>query len=93
MKIGIEHKKEKCPRCGSMKILTLGWDQMCCVCDWDNSRLLVNLGQLDNPFEAVKQQFGNGVGFEIAADDEIEKQIDDEVATQILMDLPSRRIA
>lgn len=93
MKIGIEHKKEKCPRCGSKKILTLGWDQMCCVCDWDNSRLLVNLGQLDNPFEAVKQQFGHCAGFETVSNNEIEKQTDDEIAKQVLTDIPSRRIA
>ena len=93
MKIGIEHKREKCPRCGSKQILTFGWDQLCCVCAWDNSRLLVNLGQLDNPFEAVKQQFGNDVGFEIADGDEIEKQSEAEVAKQILTDMPSRWIA
>ncbi|MBN8542380.1 MAG: hypothetical protein J0L82_18460 [Deltaproteobacteria bacterium] len=90
MKIGLEHKKEKCPRCGSKEILTIGWDQMCCACDWDNSRMLVNLGQLDNLSVAAAQQFGNCVGFETAS--KVEKQ-NDEVAKQILTDMPSRRIA
>lgn len=63
MKIGAEHKKGKCPKCGSKEILTLGLDQMCCDCDWDNSRLLVELGQLDNIFEAIRQQFGDDVDF------------------------------
>ena len=63
MKIGTEHKKEKCPKCGSKEILTLGMDQMCCDCDWDNSHWLVELGQLDNIFEAIHQQFGSDVDF------------------------------
>ena len=64
MRIEQKYKKEKCPKCGSKKILTLGFDQMCCECDWDNSFLLVQLGQLDDPVLAVKQQFSGKGGFE-----------------------------
>ncbi|MBK9324486.1 MAG: hypothetical protein IPM97_16320 [Bdellovibrionaceae bacterium] len=90
MKIGTEHKKEKCPKCGSKEILTLGMDQMCCDCDWDNSHWLVDLGQLDNIFEAVRQQFGNDVDFD--ARHENENTIDLECVGE---DMPSntQRIA
>jgi len=47
----------KCPDCGSKEILTLGLDQMCCDCDWDNSSLLVELGQMDNLKQAYRQHF------------------------------------
>lgn len=70
MKIGTEHKKEKCPKCGSKEILTLGMDQMCCDCDWDNSRWLVELGQLDNIFEAIHQQFDSDVDFTVNHENE-----------------------
>lgn len=64
MKISKKHMKEKCPKCGSKEILSLGLDQMCCDCDWDNSLMLVQLGQLDDPFEAVKQQFDTQGSFD-----------------------------
>lgn len=64
MNITKQHKKDKCPKCGSIEIVTMGLDQMCCDCDWDNSLLLVQLGQLDNPFQAVRQQFDGQVTFE-----------------------------
>jgi len=70
MKIGTEHRKGKCPKCGAKEILTVGVDQMCCDCDWDNSRLLVGLGQFDNFFEAAHQQFGSDVDFNVNYENE-----------------------
>ena len=64
MTVTKKHKKEKCPKCGSAEILTIGLDQMCCECDWDNSFLLVQLGQMDNPFQAVRQHFDKQISFE-----------------------------
>lgn len=49
--------KSKCPGCGSKAIHTQAFDQMCLDCEWDNSLLLVNRGQLDNPFRASLRQF------------------------------------
>lgn len=62
------HKKHHCPKCGSKEILTLGIDQMCTECDWDNSLLLVQLGQLDNPFKAARLQFEEGISFDSIKD-------------------------
>ncbi|HEY8270664.1 MAG TPA: hypothetical protein VIG33_07220 [Pseudobdellovibrionaceae bacterium] len=64
MNITKEDKKEKCPKCGSKEILTLGLDQMCCDCDWDNTLLLVNLGQMDQPRLAAYEQFVKPKSFE-----------------------------
>lgn len=41
--------KSHCPACGSKEILTLGLDQLCCACDWENSFELVKLGYMDTP--------------------------------------------
>lgn len=41
--------KSCCPACGSKKIITLGLDQLCCSCDWDNSFALVKWGFMDSP--------------------------------------------
>lgn len=54
MKIEKKHKKTKCPCCASKEILTMGFDQICLDCNWTNSLMLVELGQLDNPFQAAQ---------------------------------------
>lgn len=64
MKVRKDHKKSNCPKCGSDEILTLGLDQMCCDCDWDNSLLLVKLGQLDNLVLAGLQHFEGQLSFD-----------------------------
>jgi hypothetical protein len=83
MKVTKEHKKGKCPKCGSKEILTLGLDQMCFDCVWDNSLMLVQLGQLDNLFLAKSQQFDDRVSFELLPDSKQPEQEskDCEVAT------------
>jgi hypothetical protein len=68
MKITTAHKKHHCPQCGSKEILTLGIDQICTDCDWDNSLLLVQLGQLDNPFKGARLQFEEGISFDSLRD-------------------------
>ena len=40
--------KTKCPCCGSKKILTLDFDQLCFECDWMNAVELVENGQFEN---------------------------------------------
>lgn len=50
-------KQTQCPRCHSKNILTFGLDQMCTDCDWDNFKILVDLGQLDNPEQAAFEHF------------------------------------
>ncbi len=50
-------KQTHCPRCHSKNILTFGLDQMCTDCDWDNLKMLVDLGQLDDPEQAAFEHF------------------------------------
>lgn len=50
-------KQSKCPHCQSASLLTYGLDQICTECDWDNLKLLVDLGQLDNPQLAAFEHF------------------------------------
>lgn len=50
-------KQTQCPRCHSKNILTFGLDQMCTDCDWDNLKMLVDLGQLDDPEQAAFEHF------------------------------------
>ena len=92
MKIGIEHKKKNCPSCGSKEILTLGLDQMCCACDWDNSLLLVKLGQLDSLFEAARQQFGDDATFAVPDENE-NKNTTDHGAVEAFANFDAQRIA
>lgn len=52
-------KVTHCPKCGTENIHTLGHDQMCMECDWDNFKLLVDQGQLDDIRRAAREQFGS----------------------------------
>lgn len=63
-KIKPEHKKEICPSCGSKHIHTHGLDQLCLDCSWDNTFLLVQLGQMDNPKIAAFEHFVQPKTFE-----------------------------
>lgn len=47
----------------------MGFDQICLDCDWSNSLMLVELGQLDNPFQAT-QHFITQKTFEDLKDEE-----------------------
>jgi hypothetical protein len=49
----------RCPRCGTENIYTIDHDQFCMECDWDNSKMLVEQGQLDNLRQAAREQFGS----------------------------------
>ena len=64
MAITKEHKKEKCPGCGSHNLLTMGLDQLCCECDWSNSKMLVDLGQLDRMGKAFIEHYIAPVTFD-----------------------------
>lgn len=50
-------KQTQCPRCHSLNLMTFGLDQMCTECDWDNLKMLVDLGQLDDPEQAAFEHF------------------------------------
>lgn len=63
-RIKSEHKKEICPSCGSKQIYTHGFDQLCLDCNWDNTFLLVQLGQMDNPKIAAFEHFVQPKTFE-----------------------------
>lgn len=41
-------KKTKCPCCGSKEIITLGFDQFCLDCNWDNSFEQVQSGSFES---------------------------------------------
>lgn len=47
-------KRKKCPCCGSKKIHTMGFDQLCLDCDWMNSMELVCAGQFED--EMLEQE-------------------------------------
>ena len=64
MPVNQQHKKSKCPGCGSKDLFTLGLDQFCCDCDWSNSVLLVQLGHMDRIATAAIQQFEKPIAFE-----------------------------
>ena len=64
MNVQYKHKKTKCPCCGSKEIFTLGLDQLCLDCPWENSLLLVQLGQMDHPKLAALEQFVLPITFE-----------------------------
>ncbi len=64
MNIRSSHKKTKCPACGSNELHTQGLDQICLDCDWTNSRLLVDLGQLDQLTLAAHRQFVSPLSFD-----------------------------
>lgn len=59
MKKYLEVKRSECPICNSKNLYTMGIDQMCCDCDWNNFELLVNMGQMDNLSRAFQQHFGS----------------------------------
>lgn len=64
MNIKSTHRRVICPACGSKDIHTLGFDQICIDCDWTNSQLLVDLGQMDQLVRAARQQFVTNLSFE-----------------------------
>lgn len=64
MNIKSTHKRSTCPTCGSQDIHTQGLDQICLDCDWTNSRLLVDLGQMDQLVRAAIQHFVDPLSFE-----------------------------
>lgn len=64
MKITKQHKQSKCRSCGSKNLLTISLDQLCCDCDWSNSKMLVDLGQMDRMGEASIQHFFESVSFD-----------------------------
>lgn len=64
MNVQSKHKKATCPSCGSQHIHTQSLDQLCLDCDWDNSRLLVDLGQMDSLVLAAHRQFVKPLDFD-----------------------------
>lgn len=64
MNVKSTHKKTKCPACGSKDLHTQALDQICLDCDWTNSRLLVDLGQLDQMVLAAHCQFVSPLSFD-----------------------------
>lgn len=64
MNIKSTHQKTKCPACGSKELHTQALDQICLDCDWTNSRMLVDLGQLDKLILAAHQQFVSPLSFD-----------------------------
>lgn len=64
MNVKSTHKKTRCPACGSKSIHTQGLDQICLDCDWTNSQLLVDLGQMDQLVLAAHCQFVRPLSFD-----------------------------
>lgn len=64
MNLKSTHKRVICPACGAKDIHTQGIDQICIDCDWTNSKLLVELGQMDQLVRAARQQFIASLSFD-----------------------------
>ena len=64
MNIKSSHQRSTCPACGSKDLHTQGLDQICLDCDWTNSKLLVDLGQMDRIVEAAHRQFVDPLSFD-----------------------------
>lgn len=65
--------KDQCPACGSKNLLTLGLDQLCCDCEWENSFELVRLGYMDAPFASANHHLApvEGEMVEVSSKDQI----------------------
>lgn len=44
-------KKSKCPRCRSLEIHTMGFDQFCLDCEWTNAIDVVNSGMFEQELQ------------------------------------------
>jgi hypothetical protein len=50
-------KWAQCPACGCKDLFVLRHDYLCTKCPWDNSRMLVYEGEMDNLDLAFKKHF------------------------------------
>ena len=47
----------KCPWCKSTKLMCVGPEYLCRVCDWNSAKESVEMGSMDNLFEAYINHF------------------------------------